>query len=241
MPAATVEALRNVLPLAAGRTEAPEPEPVQPVAWADVEAILPHVSRTVRALIMAMWHTGARVGEAVALTGASLDRSGPAWRYVVPLHKSSWRGRKRTVWIGPAGQAAILPFLRLDLAAPIFDAGQSAFEWCEGRRAARKSKRWPSHARAQEAKRARANLDAFAPRPFTVAAVNRAVRRACERAGIGAWSPGQLRHSCATRLRELAGIEAAAATLGHSNHELTLNVYAAASEAQAAAVAAMHG
>ena len=52
-----------------------------------------------------------------------------------------------------------------------------------------------------------------------------AVRRACGRAQISPWTPLQLRHAAATRLRDAMGIEAARVVLGHSSAGTT-EIYA---------------
>lgn len=45
----------------------------------------------------------------------------------------------------------------------------------------------------------------------------RAVNRKCEQLGIAKWNPNQLRHSCATEVRRVYGLDAARAVLGHSS------------------------
>ena len=53
------------------------------------------------------------------------------------------------------------------------------------------------------------------------------IARACERAGVPRWCPNQLRHNCATRVRRLYGLDAAAAVLGHRLGTVT-EIYAEA-------------
>jgi integrase len=53
-----------------------------------------------------------------------------------------------------------------------------------------------------------------------------AIQRACRRAGIPAWSPHQLRHTRATLIRQVYGLEAAKAVLGHADTKIT-EIYAA--------------
>ncbi len=48
-----------------------------------------------------------------------------------------------------------------------------------------------------------------------------AVHRACARAGVPMWSPGQLRHTMATEVRARYGLDAAQSLLGHENAEIT--------------------
>jgi integrase len=52
-----------------------------------------------------------------------------------------------------------------------------------------------------------------------------AIRRACEKAEIEAWSPNRLRHTTATALRSKFGIEASRTVLGHASPATTL-IYA---------------
>jgi len=52
-----------------------------------------------------------------------------------------------------------------------------------------------------------------------------AIKTACRKAGVENWSPNQLRHSAATRIREAYGIEAASIILGHANMSTT-EIYA---------------
>ena len=49
----------------------------------------------------------------------------------------------------------------------------------------------------------------------------KAVVAACKLAGIEPWSPNQLRHSGATRIRQQASLDAAQVILGHSNISMT--------------------
>jgi integrase len=51
------------------------------------------------------------------------------------------------------------------------------------------------------------------------------IRRACKLAGVPSWSPNQLRHAGATRIREQASLDAAQIILGHST-VATTQVYA---------------
>lgn len=84
----------------------------------------------------------------------------------------------------------------------------------------------------------------LSPRPFRrysdVAAYRRAVARACRRAGVEPWSPNQLRHTAATRIRKEWGLEAAQIILGHAKADVT-QVYAERDEEKALAVAAHAG
>ena len=60
---------------------------------------------------------------------------------------------------------------------------------------------------------------------YKVMSYCRAVLRACRRAGVAEWSPGQLRHATAVRVRARFGVEAAKVVLGHADIGTTL-IYA---------------
>ena len=62
---------------------------------------------------------------------------------------------------------------------------------------------------------------------YTTASYRRAIHRACKLAKIEKWSPNQLRHSAATRIRKKHGIEVARIVLGHTTLVST-QVYAEA-------------
>ena len=55
----------------------------------------------------------------------------------------------------------------------------------------------------------------------SVAGYGEAIRTACERAVLEPWSPNQLRHSGATRIRQQASLDAAQVILGHSSAHMT--------------------
>lgn len=51
--------------------------------------------------------------------------------------------------------------------------------------------------------------------------VRGAIRRACKRAGLPAWTPHQLRHAVAQVVRDRDGLDAACALLGHASVDMT--------------------
>jgi integrase len=55
----------------------------------------------------------------------------------------------------------------------------------------------------------------------SVAGYGEAIRTACERAVLEPWSPNQLRHSGATRIRQQASLDSAQVILGHSRAHMT--------------------
>jgi integrase len=110
----TVHQALDVVPgLQKGRTKARESEPVEPVAWDVVEPTLAHMPALVAAAVRVMWLTGARPGEALAVRLAALDRSGQVWNYRPGQHKTSHRGKRRVLAIGPKAQQVLLACIKI--------------------------------------------------------------------------------------------------------------------------------
>jgi integrase len=76
-------------------------------------------------------------------------------------------------------------------------------------------------------------------RSFSPDAVRAAIRRACKRAGVPAWTPHQLRHAVATVIRDRQGLDAACALLGHAHVGMTEHYAPLSFERAAAAAAAL--
>jgi len=68
----------------------------------------------------------------------------------------------------------------------------------------------------------------------------RAITRVAERAGVDHWTPNQLRHTRATEVRKLFGLEAAQVVLGHAGAFIT-QVYAERNATKAKEVALKTG
>lgn len=67
-----------------------------------------------------------------------------------------------------------------------------------------------------------------------------AIARACVKAGVPVWSPNQLRHTAATRIRAAYGIEAARIILGHAS-AVTSEIYAEIDREKAREIAGRMG
>jgi integrase len=137
----------------------------------------------------------------------------------------------RVIAIGPKGQEILQPFLKLDPEASLFSPKDAERDRRAEQRSRRKTKLWRSH--SNKARRLRRGSNAQNIRDcYDTASYRRAVARACEKAGVVRWSPNQLRHSAATRIRKELGIESAQAVLGHRNLETT-QVYAEVNQQRA--------
>lgn len=254
-------ALQAVAGLKAGRSKAPETEPVKPVPEEHVYAIKPHVSRHIWAMIELQLLTGMRPGEVCAMRTGDIDTTGKVWIYKPAKHKTQHHGHTREIAIGPRAQQVLKPFLRTQLHEHVFQPAEAEAERREAMHKARQSPMTPSQRKRAE-KAARRKRRSRAPTDrYDVAAYRRAIARGCQqafhmpdeyrdpRSGTKAakadtadakkwrrekrrqwnrehiWSPNQLRHTAATRLRKEYGLEAAQVILGHATLTVT-QVYA---------------
>ncbi|MEN8148991.1 MAG: site-specific integrase [Planctomycetota bacterium] len=211
----TVDGLRR------GRSRAKETQPVRPAPEEAVEAVLPHVSGAVQALIRLQLLTGMRPGEVVIMRGQDIDRSEETWLYHPSRHKTQHHGHERPIYIGPQAQEVIRPFLETAGDGYLFSPRAAEEARNARRKLARKTPMTPSQrARKRKASRKRAWRE-----HYDVNSYRRAIHRGCEKAGVDRWNPHQLRHNAATRLRKEFGIEATRAILGHRSSAVT-EIYA---------------
>ncbi|MBI5092244.1 MAG: site-specific integrase [Candidatus Hydrogenedentes bacterium] len=228
IPAAAAVALGMLGGLKRGRSLAKEPEPVRPVLDAHVDAIQPYVSRQVWAMVQLQRYSGARPGEVVVLKANMINRTGAVWTAELAQHKTAYRGRARTLYFGPKAQEILKPWL---LERPV-----GAFLFSPRHAEAERHAAALSHRRPDQMPNAKKSTRVVGD-CYSVLAYAQAVRRGCERAdtkarkesdgkvGVPSWSPNQLRHTAATRIRQEFGLEGAQVALGHSSASTT-EIYA---------------
>jgi integrase len=239
VPVATYTALATVAGLQEGRTDARESEPVTPVADEIVDATLPHLNRHVAGMVTLQRLTGCRPGEAAAIRQCDIDMTGDVWTYSPPQHKTRHKGKGRTIAIGPKGQELLRSFFTDNPTDYLFSPRRAKEEFNATRAANRKTPFWPSHAK-QNAKRRKVNPKRTPAEKYTRQAYLTAVVRACDRAQVEHWFPYQLRHSVATTVRKVHGLEAAQVLLGHARANVT-ETYAQRDASLAAKVAGERG
>lgn len=153
VPAGVYQSLATVTGLQRGRTAARETEPVGPVADETVDATLPFLNRHVRGLVEFQRLTGCRPGEACNVRRCDIDTGGPIWLYRPPHHKTAWRGKRRTIALGPKAQELLKEFFTSDVGAYLFSPARAVEELRIERSAKRKTPRYPSHMTRNAAKR----------------------------------------------------------------------------------------
>jgi integrase len=231
IPATVVTALATVADLKKGRSTARETEPVRPVPEADVDAVLPFVSKQVKTMIELQRLTAMRPGEVCSMRTADLDVSGRVWTYRPRTHKMEHTGRPRTVALGPRAQELIRPWLRINIEEFLFQPREAEQERHAERKRCRRTPTTPSS-------RARQRRPAPKKQPgdkYDTRSYAHAIARGCRRARVAVWGPNRLRHLSATTLRREFGLDVASIVLGHANPDTTL-IYAQADRERAAEV-----
>jgi integrase len=279
LPPSVYQALAAVAGLQRGRTPARETEPIGPVTDATVDATLPFLNRHVRGLIEFQRLTGCRPGEACRVRRCDIDTSNAVWLYKPAHHKTTWKGKTRTIPIGPKGQELLKGYFTTDIEDYLFSPRRAVEEFRTARSAKRKTPRWPSHMKRNDKKRVGAKRLRPPAERYNRLGYLTAIARACDRAFplppelapkqkdngrtesrrewwqrldpkqrdevkqwrvARHWHPNQLRHTFATRVRQLHGLEAAQVLLGHARADVT-QVYAERNEQLSSAVAAEIG
>lgn len=233
VPAETWQALTSVDGLRKGRSDARESPAIKPVDDADIDATLPFLSPTVRAMVELQRLTGMRPGEVIELRPCDVTRrSDGVWCYRPARFKTQHHeDAERIVFFGPKAQVVLEPWLRRDPETHCFSP-REAVEWKRmQKRANRKSKVQPSQLDRSKAKPAKIPGVAYSTGTY-----RQALHYACDKAKITRWSPNQIRHSVATQVRQQFGLEAAQVTLGHSRADVT-QVYAERDQQRAAEIA----
>lgn len=179
VPASVYQGLMAVTGLKAGRCDARETEPVKPVPEAYVDAVLPYVSSQVKTLIELALFTGARPGELCSMRTGDIDTSEKVWIYRPREHKTRHHGHIREIRIGPKAQRVLRPFLKPELEAFIFCPSEAE---ATRRAAAHEARRTPINCGNIPGDRRKRKPKRMPGDRYDVAAVRRAVARACDQA-----------------------------------------------------------
>ncbi len=247
VPGSVLENLKTVDGLRKGRTTAKESKPVMPVDDAVVDDTLPFLPPVVADMVRFQRLTGARPGEVCSMRPVDIDRSGKVWKYVPAEHKTEHHGRQRTIYIGPQGQEILRPYLLRGETENCFSPADSEKQRRAEQHASRRTPlscgNRPGTNRKRTPKRA---VGTCYTKDSYARAVNRGIdlanrdRKKDEQPALEKWSPNRLRHSKATEVRKLFGLEAAQVSLGHAKADVT-QIYAERDSALAERVALATG
>lgn len=207
--------LTCVAPLAKGKTTARETAKVVPVPTEQVDAILPHLPPPVAAMVQLQLLTGTRPQEVMAVRPCDLIEGDGVWYFTPSIHKTEHLDRDRCIVLGPKAMLILRPYLDRDPKAYCFSPAESV-AW-QHKRSRKKTDKNYSETMPP--------VEGVNPH-YTRHSYRVCVQRACRRAKVPVWSPGQLRHTRATDIRHAFGsIEAAKAVLGHTDTRIT-EIYA---------------
>lgn len=112
LPVTTYTALQTVEGLQRSRSNAKESEPVLPVPIEDFKKTLPYLTDPLSRMVQFQILTGARPSEARLLKVGDINTEGEVWIYKPNSHKNKWRGKERTICIGPKAQTIIMPYVQ---------------------------------------------------------------------------------------------------------------------------------
>jgi integrase len=129
--------------------------------------------------------------------------TGPIWIYRPTKHKTAYRGKLRTIALGPQAQALLREFFTDDPTEFLFSPRKAVTELNAQRAAKRKTKYYESRQGWQKRKESPKRVPGEL---YTVCSYGYAIRRACRKASIEAWHPNQLRHTYATEVRRRFGL-----------------------------------
>jgi integrase len=225
----TVEGLKR------GRSAAIELEKRKPAEEQHVYAVLPFTTPVVATMIELQLLTGMRPGELVIMRPCDIDRTGKVWRYYPSRHKTQYRGDERIVSIGPRGQDLLRPFLLRGTEVHCFSPAESEKY---RREKLTRERETPRNCGNVPGSNVKDDPKRFPGEIYDTAAYGKAIRHAVTAANtarrkeakekgiekpelIPNWTPYQLRHTAATKVRKEMGYETAGATLGHTNMSAT--------------------
>ncbi len=211
--------LQTLKPLRAGQTSAAEPVPRLPAPIDDVRAAAAFLSPQARAIVTVMVATGMRPSEVCGIRPTDIDRSGDEWMYRPAKHKTASHGVVKAVPIIGAARDALSAFLLRSDEEFCFSPAESA-QWHRDERTANR-KTPPRHGNGIGTNR-KSNPKREPGKRFTKDSLNRAVHRACEKAGVSIWTPYQCRHLAATVIAEAVGLDGARAILSHTSDKMTM-------------------
>src|SRR5262249_16918421 len=189
VPAATHAALERVRGLGKGRGHAREKPKVGPAPIEHVNAVLPLVPPTVRAMIEVQQLSGCRPQDVVGMCADRIDRTGSVWEFRPPRYKTEHHNdddspdRERVVYLGPKAPAILQPSLDAAGDGYLFSPQRSEQQRNSLKKEQRQTPRWPSHLKAQQKKREARSRAPIRDR-YDVASYRRAIRRACIAANV---------------------------------------------------------
>ena len=206
-------------------------------------AVVPRLSPPLRAVVELLRLSCARPSEVLGLRGEDIRKGGKhrvdsgveidldalgVWATLLQEHKTEAAGYDRVIFWGPRSRAILELFLATYPRGYLFRPADGQAHAQAKNEAARKRKRKTSGRTARVNDR------------YDHHALCRAVRRACDQAGVTPWTPYQIRHQSLKDVQGVYGREGARVYAGHQVGGVTER-YAGADLKLAARIAAERG
>ena len=233
VPPVVYQACQCVESLKAGRTTAPETEKVTCVPQSLVDATIPFMTAVLRDMVTFQQLVGCRPGELCSITPSMVDRSNDVWLIKLDKHKTSYRGKARTIYVGPQAQSILSKYLLRDENANCFSPIESEKQRLQAKHEARVTPLSCGNKPGSNRTRTPRKTPGTA---FDTRAYAHSIKGACRRAKVESWAPNQLRHNAATLVRKHYGLEGAQVILGHSDIGIS-QVYAERDTSKAIGIA----
>jgi integrase len=183
-----------------------------------IRAVLPHLSPQVATMVQLQHLCGARPQEVILIRPRDVIIGPHVWLYQPCRHKTEHLDRSKVIMLGPKAQEVLRPWLDRDPDLYCFvPAEATAWNLSRSRRRVIPIRVGSRVGKAQTRR--------VPGQCYTRHSYRLAIQRACRRAGIPVWSPHRLRHTRATTIRQVYGLEAAKAVLGHTDTKIT-EIYA---------------
>jgi len=139
------------------------------------------------------------------------------WAYHPNSHKLDWRDHEKEILLGPKAQELLGRWFQDRRSSDYLFSPAEAVAESYARRRKRRDVRTRENGSTGGTRVVKAH--------YSDATYRQAVQRACKRAGVPVWSPGQLRHNAGTDVRSRFGVEGAQLVLGHRKLSTT-EIYA---------------
>jgi integrase len=219
--------LKEVRPLRAGSTQAPDTRNRAMVTEEEFEKVVASVNPVVADMLRLMWNTAMRPDEVCRMRPIDILHDDPdCWLYVpgrdvslVGDHKTAHHQRVRAIPLTARSQVILNRWIEsFDSEEHIFQPAIAVRAMYEARFAGRKTP-------LGQGNRAGTNRQAHpmitAGKRYSVSSFRNAAKRGCYRADVGRFTPYDIRRSAATRVRSEFGKEAATLLLGHVSTDTT--------------------
>ncbi|MFO0937881.1 MAG: tyrosine-type recombinase/integrase [Gemmataceae bacterium] len=223
-----------------------KPQKRDPAESEDIAAVLAELTPTLQAAVRLQCLTGMRSGEMLSMRPMDLRKSGlvhleskkvididretekarergeigpdeSIWIYVPNSHKTEKLGHFRAIPILPAAQKVLESLPSRPATMPFITPRESVEQRMIQLRAQRKTKVQPSQVSRKKIRPLKTAGDRYTPQVYC-----KAVKGACDRAGINAWTPHCLRHAAGSTIADEEGnIRGSQAMLGHASPRTT--------------------